>query len=60
MAGRYYEEYEIDRKKSISNYTVELTNEAVNFIQRKGKVGYSKIFVPGPWTPLLKWSDGLY
>ena len=55
MAGRYYEEFKIDRTKSISNYTVELTNEAVNFIQRKGKVGYSNIFVrPGPWTPLLK------
>ena len=59
MAGRYYEEYEIDRKKSISNYTVELTNEAVNFIQRKGKVGYSFVR-PGPWTPFLKWPDGLY
>ena len=61
MAGRYYEEFKIDRTKSISNYTVELTNEAVYFIQRKGKVGYSNIFVgPGPWTPLLKWPDGLY
>ena len=36
MAGRYYEEFQIDRTRSISNYTVDLTNEAINFIQRKG------------------------
>jgi len=36
MAGRYYEEFQIDRTRSISNYTVDLTNEAISFIQRKG------------------------
>ena len=39
MAGRYYEEFKIDRTKSISNYTVALTNEAISFIQRKGTSG---------------------
>ena len=45
MAGRYYEEFKIDRTKSISNYTVELTNEAISFIQRKGDFG---LFPVGP------------
>ena len=45
MAGRYYEEFKIDRTKSISNYTVKLTNEAISFIQRKGNPG---LFPVGP------------
>ena len=46
MIGRYYEDIEINRSKYLSNITIDLTNEAIDFIKRKKSQNFFLYFAP--------------